>query len=346
MVMYANSGRADEHQSAQWIHRAYEFIQRGQCSYPLLSLVIPMERMLTAPDAFLPAWESLLDDVDPWVRALSRLQLGKLRLILGQDERAAAGYLAQSLAEFRGLGERFGISFALNELAQLDTVRGDFASACKYYEQAIVAVIELGGMEDAIRIRSAQAKLYWLLGDKDASAAAIAEAERYSERVTWPADLAELALAKAELARWNGDNDTSYRELRLARTMFGEAAELASVRATTHDLLGYLAEDLDEAREYHAEACRAAAEAGYAPLIAQILVGVADLALRRDQNEQAARLLAASAAVRGLPDRSQPDAARIEDAARGRIGDDAFNDAAEEGARAAWSELVEPTLAP
>ncbi|HJP74828.1 MAG TPA: BTAD domain-containing putative transcriptional regulator [Pseudonocardiaceae bacterium] len=346
MVMYLNSGRADEHQSAHWINRAYEFIQRGQTSYPLLSLVIPMQRMLTAPDAFLPAFESLLDDADPWVRALSRLQLGKLRIILGQDERDAAGYLAQSLAEFRDLGERFGMSFALNELAQLDTVRGDFAGACEYYEQAIVAVIELGGMEDAIRIRSAQAKLYWLLGDKDASAAAIADAQRYSERVTWPADLAELALAKAELARWDGDHESSYRQLQLARTMFGETAELLNVRATIHDLLGYLAEDLDDARGHRVQACEAAAGAGYAPLIAQVLVGVADLALRRGQNEQAARLLAASTAVRGLPDRSQPDAARIEDAARGRIGDDAFNEAAEEGAHAAWSELVEPTLAP
>ena len=43
-------------------------------------------------------------------------------------------------------------------------------------------------------------------------------------------------------------------------------------------------------------------------MIAQVLVGVADLAVRLEQYEQAARLLAASVVVRGQPDRSHPDA--------------------------------------
>src|ERR1700734_2098090 len=84
---------------------------------------------------------------------------------------------------------------------------------------------------------------------------------------------------------------------------------------------------------------------GHAPLTAQVLVGVADLALRRDQYEQAARLLAASVGVRGLPDRSNPDAARIEQAARHRLGEARFAEAAQEGTQASWSQLVTVTLA-
>ena len=119
--------------------------------------------------------------------------------------------------------------------------------------------------------------------------------------------------------------------------MLGDEAERANIRAATHDLLGYLADDLDEARAHRAAACQAAAEAGHAPLIAQVLVGVADLALRRDQYEQAARLLAASAAVRGLPDRSHPDVARIEQTARSRLGDAGFAEAAREGTETDWT---------
>jgi len=52
-------------------------------------------------------------------------------------------------------------------------------------------------------------------------------------------------------------------------------------------------------------------------------------------------LLAASASVRGLPDRSQPDVARIEQAARRRLGDARFAEATQ----ASWRELVEATLA-
>jgi hypothetical protein len=250
-----------------------------------------------------------------------------------------------ALAEFRALGERWGISFALTELADRIAVRGEFARACDHYEQAIAVVTEVGATEDVIRMRSRLAQLYWLFGDQAASAAAIAEAQRRAERVTWPDALAELALSKAELARWGGDAEEAYQQLGIATAMLGDEAERANIRAMTHDLLGYLADDLGEARAHRAAACEAAAEAGHPLLIAHVLVGVADLALRRDQHEQAARLLAASAGVRGLPDRSQPDVARIEQAARRRLGDALFAEAAREGTRTNWPQLVAVTLA-
>ena len=344
-VNFVTSGRGDQYLAEEWIHQAYRFSQRSQSRNPLLELVVPLERMLQAPDTFLPAWEPLLDSEDPWVRALARLQLGKMRIMLGQGGRDADAYLEMALAEFRALGERWGIAFALTELADRIATRGEFAGACEYYEQAIAVVTEVGAIEDGIRMRSRQAQLYWLLGDQDSSAAAIADAERYAERVTWPDALAELALSKAELARWDGNAEEAYQQLGVATTMLGDEAERADIRAVTHDLLGYLADDLSEARAHRAAACQAATEAGHAPLIAQVLVGVADLALRRDQYEQAARLLAASAGVRGLPDRSHPDLTRIEQIARHRLGDARFAEAAREGTQTSWSELVAVTLA-
>ncbi len=346
VVHFVGSGRGDEHTAAEWIHQAYRFSQRSQSHDPRLAFVIPLERMLQAPGDFLPAWEALLDNEDPWVRALARLQLGKMRIVLGQGGgRDADAYLEMALAEFRAFGERFGISIALTELADRLAVRGEFAGACEHYEQAIAVVTEVGAIDDVIVMRSRQAQLYWLLGDEDASAAAIADAERCAERVTWPDALAELALSKAELARWGGSADEAHKQLGVATTMLGDAAEQASIRAVTHDLLGYLADDLSEARAHHGAALQAATEAGHAPLIAQVLVGVADLALRRDQPDQAARLLAASASVRGLPDRSHPDVARIEQAVRRRLGDARFAEAAREGTQTSWSQLAEVTLA-
>jgi tetratricopeptide (TPR) repeat protein len=274
------------------------------------------------------------------------VQLGKMRIMLGQGGRDADAYLEMALAEFRALGERFGIWFALTELADRIATRGEFAGACEHYEEAIAVFTEAGAIEDVIRMRARQAQLYWLLGDQDSSAAAIAEAQRCAERVTWPDALAELALAKAELARWRGDAEEAYRQLGAATTILGDKAEEASIRAVTHDLLGYLAGDLGEVRAHRAAACQAASEAGYAPLIAQVLVGVADLALRCDQYEQAARLLTASASVRGLPDRSHPDAARIEQAARRRLGEARFADATREVTQASWPQLLAVAGAP
>ncbi|GHE66221.1 SARP family transcriptional regulator [Streptomyces spiralis] len=345
IVLFASSGRGDERQAAEWIREAHRLGRRSRSRSPLLGPVAALERLLREPTAFVPAWEPLLGNEDPWVRALARLHLGKMRIMLGQGGPDADAYLETALAEFLALGERFGISFARTELADRIAARGDFAGACEHYEQAIAVVTEVGATEDVIRMRSRQAQLYWLLGDEDAGAAAVAEAQRYAERVAWPDALAELALTRAGLARLGGDAEEAHRQLGVATAVLGDEAEQAYIRAARHDLLGYLADDLGEVRAHRAAACEAAREAGNAPLIAYVLVGVADLALRRGEHAQAARLLAASAGIRGLQDRSHPDVARIEQTARRRLGDARFAEAAREGARTSWSELVDVTLA-
>ncbi len=345
IVLFVTSGPGDEQQAAEWIHKAYQVSRHLEGGHPGLGLVVAMEHLLHGPDGALTAFEPALDDEDPWVRALARLQLGKMRVIFGQGGRDADEYLETALTEFEAIGERFGISFALTELAELIAMHGELARACEHYEEAIAAVTEINAVDDVIRMRARQAQLYWLLGDKESSAAAIGEAQRRAEGVAWPGTLAVLALSKAELARWGGDAEEAYQQLDVLRTVLGDEAERPNIRATTHDLLGYLASDLDEAREHRAAACEAAAEAGHAITIAQVLIGVADLALRRDQYEQAARLLAASTSVRDLPDRSQLDAARIERATRHRLGDTRFTEATQEGAQASWRELVAVTLA-
>jgi tetratricopeptide (TPR) repeat protein len=276
---------------------------------------------------------------------MARWQVGKMRTMLGKGGRDAEAQLEMALAEFRTLGERFGISLALSVLAGQLAMRGEFAGACEYYEQAIAAITEVGAIEDVIELRTQQALVYWLDGDRDSSAATIAEAERSAEGVTWPYALVDLALAKAELARLSGDAEEARHQLGIATTLLGDAAERAYVRAQIHDALGYLADDLREARIHRVAAWQAASEAGAEPVIAQMLVGVADLAVRLDQYEQAARLLAASVGVRGLPDRTKPDAARIEQDARRHHGEARFAEVTREGTQSSWSELVEVTLA-
>jgi predicted ATPase/DNA-binding SARP family transcriptional activator len=345
VVLFLGSGRGDEHQVAEWIHQAYRFSQRSQRRNPLLGLVAPLERMLEAPVASLAAFEPLLDSEDPWVGALARWQLGKMRIVIGQGGPEAEAYLEMALAEFRVLGERFGISLALSELGDFIAMRGEFAGACEHYEQAIAVVTEVGAIEDVIGLRTRQALLYWLHGDHAASAAAIAEAERCADGVTWPYALIELALAKAELARWGDDAEEARHQLGVATTLMGDDADQADIRAGIHDVLGYLAVDLREARTHRVAAWQAASEAGHPLLIAQVLVGVADLAVRLGRCDQAARLLAASVGVRGLPDRSHPDAARIERDVRRHLGEARFAEVTREGTQTGWSELAEVTLA-
>jgi predicted ATPase/DNA-binding SARP family transcriptional activator len=345
VVQFVVSGRNDQFEAAEWIREAYRISQGVQSNHPLWSFVAALERTLHGPEAMLSTFESLLSDKDPWVRAIATLQLGKMRILFGQDEQDGGKYLEMALADFRATGERWGISFALMELANRQAVHGDFAGACDYYDQAIAVVTEVGANEDVVGMRSRQAQLYWLAGDEKSSKTAMAEAQRYAVGVAWPEALGELALAKAELARWSGDADEALRQLGVARDMQGDKAERANFRASTHDLLAYLAEDIGEATRHRIAAFEAAADLENTPLLASVIVGIADLAMRTDQPEQAARLLAASTTVRGLLDRSLPDRARIEQDVRNRLGDSRFTEATQEGARADWRELVAVTLA-
>lgn len=345
MVMFLTSGRGDEHQAAEWIRKAHEARSRiTDGGHPLLGFIAPLERLLNAPETVVEAFEALLDDPDPWARALARLQAGKTRVILGRGGREADACLETALAEFRALGERYGTSFALTELAERIAVRGDVTAACAHFEEAIALVAELGVADDVIRMRARQAQLHWQAGDDEAATKAIADGERYAEGVTWPDALSELAFAKSELARWRGDTAEAAEQLRAAMTLVDDQDE-PNVRALAHHLLGYLAPDTATARAENTVAYQAATTAGHPTLVAQILVGIADVALRDDDPAQAVRLLAAATGLRGLPNSSHPDVRRIERDARSRLGDMAFAEAAREGAEADWSQLAGVTLA-
>ena len=344
LTMFLTGGRSDQNMAAEWIHKAYRANLAAESRHPAMALMDSLMRILEDPGSALTAFEPQLDDPDPWVRALARLQMGKMRVLSGQGGRDADAYLEGALAEFRALGERFGISFALSELAERVAMRGDHARACELYEQAAVVVAEAGTIEDVIRIRSRLATLYWMVGDLSASTAALAEAERGARRVTWPSALVEVALTKAELARWRGDRAEARAHLDAATVLLGDLAEEPNHRTVLNILLGLVADDIEQAREHCEAAVQAAPAAGNALLIAAVLVGVADLALRLGRPEQAARLLAAADVLRGLPDDSNPDVARIAREARGRLGDERYAEAAAEGAGAQWPDLVAAAL--
>ena len=263
----------------------------------------------------------------------------------GQDGLDADANLKTALEEFRALGDRFGMWLALTELADRIAVRGDLAGACELYEQAVAVLIETGAVEDVIPIRSRQAQLYWLLGDEDGCAAAMADAQRHAERVPWPSALVELALSQAELARWAGHPQDARRHLGAATAMLGDAAEQPDIRAVTHG---------------PARLPRRRPRPGpRAPRVG--LRGGGRGGVRADDREGTRRGRRPGAAPRpGRAGRAAaggerrgtraagpvpPDEARIEREARSRLGDALFAEAAREGMKDRWPELVRATLA-
>src|SRR5262249_41549546 len=190
------------------------------------------------------------------------------------------------------------IALALSELGDFIAMRGALAGACEHYDQEIAGASEVGAVEDDIGLRTRHVLLYWLLRDRAVSAAAIAEVAPCRGGDTWPAAWVALVLAAAELSRWGGDAGEARHRLGVAASLMGDDAEQANIRAGIHDKRGYLAGDLREARTLRVGAWQAASEAGHAFLIARVLVGGADLALRRGQYEQAGGPLPASGRAR------------------------------------------------
>ncbi|NUR92544.1 MAG: AfsR/SARP family transcriptional regulator, partial [Nonomuraea sp.] len=344
LFMSSSPGR-DQYQAQEWIQRAYHYAQVSGSTHQLLGFITPLERMVSDPTNFLPAFDELVSGADRWSRAQARLTRGRLRLTLGSDETYVDDDIQVALAEFRGLGERWGTSLALTFLADRLGTRAEFGRACEHYEEAITALTQLGATEDVIGLRARQAQWYWLLGDEAASADAMAEAREHQGGITWPDSLAELELVRAQLARWRGEREQALRHLAAVREALSGAEMIDFMRSRVLDLRAYLADDLEEARELRGQALGAAADTAYPPLIAEVLVGVADLAVRRGQDEQAVRLLAASDAVRGTRDLSLPDAARIAEQTRDRLGEGVFTEATESGRSGDWRELAEVTLA-
>lgn len=346
VTVFLTSGPGRDHyQAAEWIHEAHRAVQRSGHRHPMVVFVALLERMVQEPTEFLSAFEPLIADDDPWVRAQARYARGRLRLTLGSDETDVDSDAETAFAEFSTLGDRMGMSLALTFLADRLAMRGEFARACEHYEQAAVALTELGSAEEVVGLRARQAQLYWLLGDERSSASAVAEAERCAGGIAWPDVVAQLELAKAQLARWRGEPGKAREHLATVRVVLGGGELGDMVRAQVMDLQGYLAEDIEEARAHRSEAFRAAAETTYPPLIASVLIGIADLALRQGHAEQAVRLLAASDEVRGTPDRSLPDASRVAADTRDRLGETVFAEATRAGKLQDWRELAEITLA-
>jgi Tetratricopeptide repeat len=120
----------------------------------------------------------------------------------------------------------------------------------------------------------------------------------------------------------------------------GGVQQIRSVTATS---LGYLAGaegDLDAARRWHAQALEAARASADAPVTAQALTGLADLALREGHPERAAELLGAGCAIRGTTDRSVEDQEGVAGQARSVLGDARYGEAYQRGQRVTMDTLA------
>ncbi len=322
-------------------------------AHPLLRLIGPLEDVISRfgdiETLHTPAVELLTRDDDPWVRGtvLGLRAHGFLNAGLLHAE-AEAGFRA-ALEAYRSIGERWGMSFALCSLADLIAWRGELTAAAELYQEAIELFAQLVTNEDLVRYRLRLADLLLQTGRAAEADAVVEAARREADRAGLPECLAGVAHANAEFARRRGDLDRAGEEIARAGMLAEHNTVAPQFRAQIEASRGYLAAERGDpaaAAAHHDGALEWALSSGDAPVIGQVLVGVADVVLRRGDAVRAAVLLGASVAIRGVPDLSFPEAVRVEAAARAALGDEVFAEAAARGRSATMDTVRELVVTP
>src|SRR5580693_9521170 len=332
-----------------WLDRAAALAARiTDPVNPVMPLLGPLAALFGAPDpARGPVGPDVFDDAagnpHPWVAAMARILRGHWTLNLGQRHaQAEADFLAAAsiLAE---LGERWAQAVAFGGLAALEGWRGEHAVAVGHYRQARDLVAAFGSTEDEVQFRLFMVRQLWLAGEPEAAWDELSRAQPDAERLGLPELRAFAVYTAGDLARLDGRPEAAREALVRAVEMAILPDVAQQVRAVAATGLGYLAGaegDLDAARDWHAQALADARSAADAPVIAEALTGLADLALRENDAERAAELLGASVAIRGTTDRSVHDERRVADLARSVLGEARYGQAYQRGQRVTMDTLA------
>jgi tetratricopeptide (TPR) repeat protein len=292
---------------------------------------------------FPAVFDEAVADPEPWVGAAALVPRGHVTVNCGRQHVQAEEDFLAATGIFTGLGDRWGMAIALGGLAMLEGWRGEHAAAAGHYRQAVALVTELGSAEDEITFRLFLTRELWLLGERKVAHAELVRAQSDAERLRLPEVIALGAYTAGDLARLEGRPEAARAALTRVVEQEGPLDMAQLIRAQAATALGYLAAadgDLEAARRWHARALHAARSSSNAPVIAQALTGLADLALREDAPDRAAELLGASLAVRGTTDRSVIDEKRVAREVRAMLGDAPYTDAHHRGQRVTIDTLA------
>jgi predicted ATPase/DNA-binding SARP family transcriptional activator len=321
-----------------WLHEAARLAEQiPDPVHPAVRLARPASALFASPvGAASPpeVFDDLVADPHPWLGAMARIVRGQVAVNLGRGLDRAEADFAAAAAACEEIGERWGMGAALQALGSVEQQRGDYSAAIAHFDRAVALTAELGAVEDEGIFRLCLARVLWMDGRRDWAQRELDRAIRDADRIGWQETQAFAMYTAGSLARLGGQCEQ-------ARAYQARAAELATtagignqMRAIILSESGYLAAedgDLDEARRLHHRAWELVEQTQDAPRIAEVIVGLADLAVRACDPGRAATLLGASIAVRGTTDSSCIDGVRVEREARAMLGPDGFASAYERG---------------
>lgn len=289
--------------------------ERPECGgHPSMVITRALAPLLTKDaGAMLDALRRCARDADPWVRAQSRMLAGRMLMNDGQPFAARAELLA-ALDGFGEIGERLGLAQSLCALAELDTMRGEHASAAAHLTEALRVASELGADEDKAMLRVRLGAVLARAGEGAAARtqldAALADARRLGLGET--AGAAHHVLG--DLERWEGRFDAARGLLDRALSevqAHGRGIGFMPAVLASQGFLAVAEGRLTDAAELCRDTFNLARQGHDAQFTSRVAVLAAAIALARSQPAQSAALLRAAETMRGQPVGADPDEAAV-----------------------------------
>ncbi|MEV0645145.1 BTAD domain-containing putative transcriptional regulator [Phytomonospora sp. NPDC050363] len=297
-------------------------------AYPQLRMLDLLSAMINMTgDGAVEATAHILEDPDPWARAAGHSFHGALLVNAGRLGRAIECF-ERAKAAFEDIGDHWGLSFVVAELAEISLMNGDLAAAGEAFDRAVALEDEIGadfGFSQ-MRIRRAAARA---LTDPPGRATALLRRTLVDARAAGEANnTVHAGVALADHLRRLGDLDGSAEALDLV------APDLARCLGPPHQVaihqaararLAVLRGEPDAA-ELAREAVLSAAATGDGPILARALEASAEAAFAGGEPERAARMLAECEVVLGGVDRSSPEAGALTAGLRAALGERRFEE--------------------
>jgi predicted ATPase/DNA-binding SARP family transcriptional activator len=281
--------------------------------------------------------EAGLKSSDPWIAASVRM----FRAAMAENTGNVAGMrddAETALAQFRAIGERWGMASSLGVLAQLKMMDSDLVGAVADLEEALALTEQLAGHDDALMLNMRLADLRIRTGDAAGARYAVEQMQSIADAAPAGHQAIFVQVVMGEFARNAGDTATAHDLSNKAVARLGEFPAVHPAKGHVAAIVLAFASkvslddgDPQTAAQQLTDAYRYACGTKDMPILAIVGVAWALYLAKADRFNDAAKALGAAARLRGSDDPTQPAIATLVTTLRAELGDASFDAAFESG---------------